>query len=111
MKRARLLAFTCRAQMVLEELFPATIRIGESPVEYQVSRGPFMRGDQKLADVGLLTEFNVTFRLRKDLVAQMPDAGVRVFWVEGQRKLRIIRSRDGGEADSSWAIACETANK
>lgn len=109
MNATGLASFRARAQSTLEELFPATIKLGEVATEYAAAVGSFRRAD-KLAPGGFLNDDDVVFRVRKDLVSERPEVGLRLVWVQKTITFRIVKVSEGG-ADNAWHIACKAVDK
>lgn len=113
MNPARLAAFRLRAQKeVFEKLSPATIKLATRSEGFDgkpalvASVGSLRRGE-KHEDVSFLDTDDIAFRVRKELLPEMPTVGLRVLWVERALTFRLEEVRDTGDTDPAWRLSCK----
>jgi len=104
---SQLLKFRQRLQLANESLFPATIKIGDDPTEYVATTGGLHRGGV-FVQGGSVSEDEIAFHVRKDVLPQPPEIGVSITWVERNEVFRFANFGDNSDNDARWRLVCES---
>ncbi len=104
-----------KASDLIQQVFPATIQVAATAAalatadELSASTGGLRRGDG-LAIGGFIIEDEISFRVRKSLFAELPQAGHRVRWVEGNVVFRIETAKHS-DSDPCIHLKCTALEK
>ena len=90
---AALTAFRNQAQLDLEDKFPAEIALSNVDGAITCAGGNVKRNDNELVSGGFLPDFDVSFRVRKELLEVVPEVGIGLeFEGVNYRLSRVVNS-------------------
>lgn len=101
----KLLGFRNQLQTANEGLFPAVITIGADPTEYTASTGGLKHGESFIRG-GTLPDDDIIFRVRKTLLANPPEIGTLVTWIDRNLTFRFVDVYDNSANDPCWRLHC-----
>ena len=108
MNAAGVAAFGARLQTALEEVFPATIRLGTSSTDLAAATVGLKRADA-LGEGGFTLEDTISFRVRKSLVETRPALGTALLWTQRSLTFAVDEVRESA-VDNSWLLVCKNPN-
>lgn len=109
MTSAKLLNFRRQAQRLAEQLFPATLRLGDNPALIEAASSG-IKQSQVLDEAGggyvwiRAASFSIA-KVRLGNVA--PKNNARLFWSEENIFVRVLDVTDAGPTDPVFLVRCE----
>lgn len=101
MTAADLQAFRLEAQASFEALFPATIQLPGVVGDIPCAGGFISEMGESLRLGGMVSDYQIGFRVRKSLVPTMPEVGTRLTWTGQDWRIHRVSS---DPTDCAWLI-------